>query len=72
MKESRDCTYFCVVGWGPGGYSGIQQINSERRVAIFSMWNDKGGCGDVKESSVSIVVSFFSHVRVRDLELELF
>ena len=50
VKESRDCTYFCVVGWGPGGYSGIQQINSERRVVIFSMWNDDSGCGDVKVS----------------------
>ena len=37
----RSCpsTYFCVVGWGPGGYSGIQQVDQERRVAIFSMWN---------------------------------
>ena len=32
-------TYFCVVGWGPGGYSGIQQVDEDRRVAIFSMWN---------------------------------
>jgi len=33
-------TYFCVVGWGPGGYSGIQQVDEDRRVAIFSMWNN--------------------------------
>lgn len=39
VEHSSDCTYFCVVGWGPGGYSGIQQIDEDRRVAIFSMWN---------------------------------
>ena len=33
-------TYFCVVGWGPGGYSGIQHVDEDRRVAIFSMWNN--------------------------------
>ncbi len=27
VEESADCTYFCVVGWGPGGYSGIQQVD---------------------------------------------
>ena len=61
VKESRNCTYFCVVGWGPGGYSGIQQINSERRVAIFSMWNDRSGCGDVKEieHGEGVIVSKF-------------
>ena len=40
VKEVTNSTYFCVVGWGPGGYSGIQQINDDHRVAIFSMWND--------------------------------
>lgn len=61
VRESQDSTYFCVVGWGPGGYSGIQQINSERRVAIFSMWNDRGGCGDVKEveHGEGVIVSKF-------------
>ena len=41
MVVGRSCpsTYFCVVGWGPGGYSGIQQVDQQRRVAIFSMWN---------------------------------
>ncbi len=40
VEKSADCTYFCVVGWSPGGYSGIQQIEGGKRVAIFSMWND--------------------------------
>lgn len=40
VKKSADCTYYCVVGWGPGGYSGIQRISPTQRVAIFSMWND--------------------------------
>ena len=39
VKEVTDSTYFCVIGWGPGGYSGIQQIKADRRVAIFSMWH---------------------------------
>ena len=29
-----------LAGWGPAGYSGIQQVSKDRRVAIFSMWND--------------------------------
>jgi len=37
---SHPATYFCVVGWGPGGYSGIQEVEVGHRVAIFSMWND--------------------------------
>jgi hypothetical protein len=49
VRESDHCTYFCVIGWSPGGYSGIQQINGERRVAIFSMWNDDNGNGSVGE-----------------------
>lgn len=40
VKNSADCTYFCVVGFGPGGYCGIQQINKNHKAAIFSMWND--------------------------------
>ena len=40
VRKSTDCTYYCTVGWGPGGYSGIQRISSTNRVAIFSMWND--------------------------------
>ena len=40
VKDTADATYFCVVGWGPGGYSGIKQVDSKTRLAIFSMWND--------------------------------
>ena len=29
-----------MAGWGPAGYSGIQQVTNTRRVAIFSMWNE--------------------------------
>ena len=29
-----------MAGWGPAGYSGIQEVTDNRRVAIFSMWND--------------------------------
>lgn len=45
VELSADCTYFCVVGWGPGGYSGVQQLQGGRRKAIFSMW-DGGGEGE--------------------------
>ena len=44
VKSSCPATYFCVVGWGPAGYSGIQEVGEDRKVAIFSMWNT--GCGD--------------------------
>lgn len=47
VRHTADCTYFCVIGWGPGGYSGIQQIDENHRVAIFSMWND--GTNSVRE-----------------------
>ena len=40
VTSSSPSTYFCVVGWGPAGYSGIQQVTDTRRVAIFSMWNE--------------------------------
>ena len=43
MTQSCPSTYFCVVGWGPAGYSGIQEIGEDRRVAIFSMWNTDSG-----------------------------
>jgi hypothetical protein len=39
VSSSGPASYFCVVGWGPGGYSGIQQLEDGRRVALFSMWN---------------------------------
>ena len=39
VEKSTDCTYFMVVGFGPGGYCGIQQLPKNKRKAIFSMWN---------------------------------
>lgn len=43
-NQLHDNHSFPLTGWYPGGYSGIQQIDSSTRVAIFSMWNDgKGG-----------------------------
>merc|ERR1712013_608344 len=43
-----NATYFKTVGWGPGGYSGIQQTPDTRRVPsgknfIFSMWDTTAG-----------------------------
>lgn len=60
VKESTDCTYFCVVGWSPGGYSGIQEITKGRRVAIFSMWNDgKGNDVEILDHGPGVEVSEF-------------
>ena len=41
VEKSADCTYFMVVGFGPGGYCGIQQLPNNERKAIFSMWNEE-------------------------------
>jgi len=49
VRSSSPASYFCVVGWGPAGYSGIQEVDIGRRVAIFSMWNH----GESKVSLVS-------------------
>ena len=38
VKESTDNTFFMVLGYQPGGYSGIQQHPGNKRVAIFSLW----------------------------------
>ncbi len=39
VSTSGPTSYFCVVGWGPGGCLGIQQLEDGRHVALFSMWN---------------------------------
>jgi len=44
VTHSTNGTYFMTVGWGPGGYSGIQQTPSTRYVPsgknfLFSMWD---------------------------------
>ena len=36
VKDTADSTYFCVVGWGPGGYAGIKEVDINTRLAIFS------------------------------------
>ena len=62
VKEVTDSTYFCVIGWGPAGYSGIQQIDANRRVAIFSMWHSTSENGSRVEcisSGDSVVVEPF-------------
>ncbi len=65
VEESADCTYFCVVGWSPGGYSGIQQVDEKRRVAIFSMWDDReaeeeeGGSVQEVEKGEGVTVTAF-------------
>ena len=41
MEKSVDGTFFMVTGFGPGGYSGIQQLRGGKRVAIFSLWNNE-------------------------------
>ena len=32
VSTSGPASYFCVVGWGPGSYSGIQQLEDGRRL----------------------------------------
>jgi len=59
VEESTDCTYFCVVGWGPGGYSGIQQIDNQRKVAIFSMWNEGTNSVELVKAGPGAVVTTF-------------
>ena len=44
VTHSTNATYFKTVGWGPGGYSGIQQTPDTRTTPsgknfIFSMWD---------------------------------
>ena len=34
VSASTPATYFCVVGWGPAGYSGIQEVTEDRKVTL--------------------------------------
>ena len=34
VKRTTNCTYNCVVGWGPGGTSGLQQVGLSLRYLI--------------------------------------
>ena len=59
VERSVDCTYFCVVGWGPAGYSGIQQKENNERVAIFSMWNEGSHSVELVNVGPGVKVSEF-------------
>ena len=61
VKESTGGTYFMVVGWQPGGYSGIQERSKNEHVAIFSMWCRKDGvdCPKKVRSGDGVTVSNF-------------
>ena len=30
VHQTCPASYFCIVGWGPGGYSGIQEVGGDR------------------------------------------
>lgn len=42
VEKSADGSYFMVCGWDTG-YFGIQQLNRDRKVAIFSVWDPTKG-----------------------------
>jgi hypothetical protein len=42
VEKSTDGSYFMVCGWDTG-YFGIQQLNRDRKVAIFSVWDPTKG-----------------------------
>ena len=56
---STDSTYFCVVGFTPGGYAGIQEISPGNKVAIFSFWNDGSDSVSLIEQGAGVTVSTF-------------
>ena len=59
VSLSCPATYFCVVGWGPAGYSGIQEVEEDRRVAIFSMWNTGDHRVELLRAGEGVVVDNF-------------
>jgi hypothetical protein len=42
VEKSTDGSYFMVCGWDTG-YFGIQQLKSDKKVAIFSVWDPTKG-----------------------------
>jgi hypothetical protein len=42
VEKSTDGSYFMVCGWDTG-YFGIQQLNGDRKVALFSVWDPTKG-----------------------------
>ena len=76
MSLSCPATYFCVVGWGPAGYSGIQEVEEDRRVAIFSMWNTGDHRVELLRAGEGVVVDNFGGEgtglkTMRDLDWQL-
>ncbi len=59
VEDPEDCTYFCVIGFYPGGYSGIQQLPGGQRVAIFSVWNCGHNSVEAIEAGADVEVSEF-------------
>ena len=59
VEKSYDCTYFMITGFGPGGYSGIQQLDGNRRVAIFSLWNNGTTSVELVDQGPQVQVSKF-------------
>lgn len=42
VRQSADGTYFCACGFG-GGYFGIQELASGKKLVIFSVWDPTRG-----------------------------
>ena len=59
VEKSGFCTYFMVVGFGPGGYCGIQELHDGRRKAIFSVWNNKNIDVELVEANPEAEVTKF-------------
>merc|ERR1712106_1154179 len=34
VRSPSPASYFCVVGWGPAGYSGIQEVDNDKRISV--------------------------------------
>ena len=64
VKDTADSTYFCVVGWGPGGYAGIKEVDSNTRLAIFSMWNEEEANSLVRKLPLFLFVSKNSYRQI--------
>src|SRR5207302_3506809 len=41
VEKSTAGSYFMVCGWDTG-YFGIQQLNGDHKIALFSVWDPKG------------------------------
>ena len=59
VEKSYDGTYFMITGFGPGGYSGIQQLHGNHRVALFSLWNNGKTSVELVEAGPQVQVSKF-------------